>query len=167
LILSTKSVRRIGGSAERAIEEAKEQALKEKLKAEREAALKAMRDAVTVTLVSKKVRPEYGRSGMLLDEHLQVSFGYKNNTARDITGVKGHISVRDLFDDEISGFLISNDDTMRAGEAIVWTGSRSVKYALGSNKDRKLADLPEDKYRIVWEPEIIVFADGTKMAAPE
>ena len=153
--------------ADRAIEEAKEQALKEKLKGEREVALKAMRQAVTVTLVSKKIANEYGRSGMLLDEHLEVSFGYKNNTAKDIAGVKGHISVRDLFNDELSGFMVSNDDTIRVGGAVIWTGSRSVKYALGSNKDRKLADLADDKYKIVWEPRTIVFSDGTRMAAPE
>lgn len=152
--------------ADAAMEEAKQQALKDKLKAEREAAMKPMREAITVTLVSKKIRPEYV-SGMLLNEHLVVVFGYKNNTDKDISGVKGYISVKDLFGDEISGFLISNDTTIKAGQTITWTGSRSVKFAFGDNKDRKLAELEDEKYKVVWEPKIIVFKDGTKLTVPD
>lgn len=153
--------------ADATIEEAKQKALKDKLLAEREAVLKPMREAVTVTLVSKKVSPEYGSSGMVLDEHLVVIFGYKNNTEKDIAGVKGYVSVKDLFGDEISGFLISNDTTIKAGQSITWTGTRSVKYARGDNKDRKLAELTDDKIKVVWEPRVIVFTDGTKLAPPD
>ena len=153
--------------ADAAIEEAKQQALKVKLQAEREAAMKPMKEAITVTLVSKKVRPEHGYSGMLLDEYLEVTFGYKNNTEKDIAGAKGYISVKDLFGDEISGFLISNDTTIKAGQTVTWTGSRSVKYPRGDNKDRKLAELDDDKYKVIWEPRMVVFKDGTKLTVPE
>lgn len=152
---------------ERAAEEAKQKALAEKLKAEREVAMKAMRDVVTVTLVSKKLREERGMSGMTLDEHLEVTFGYKNNGAKDIAGVKGRIVVQDLFGDAVSTFGVSNDTTIPAGASTTWTGSRSVKFSLGSNKDRKLAELSDDKFKIVWEPQVIVFSDGSKMAASE
>lgn len=153
--------------ADRELEEAKEKALKQKLKTEREAAVAKMREAVTVALVSKKLRQEHGSSGILMDEHLVVTFGYKNNTDKDIAGVKGYISVKDLFGDELSGFLISNDDTIKAGQSITWTGSRSVKYAVGDNKDRKLADLPDDKFKLEWEPRTVVFKDGTQLSAPK
>lgn len=153
--------------ADRAIEEAKEAALKEKLRADQEAAMKAMRDVVTLTLVSKALKEERGMSGMLMDENLQVTFGYKNNSTKDIAGVKGYVSVNDLFGDEISGFAISNDKTIKAGETVTWTGSRSIKYSMGNNKDRKLAELTDDKYKIVWEPKVVVFTDGTKLVAPD
>jgi len=153
--------------ADRVVEEAKEAALKEKLRAERETAMKTMRDVVTVTLVSKALKEERGMSGMLMDENLQVTFGYKNNSAKDIAGVKGYVSVKDLFGDELSGFAISNDTTIKAGETATWTGSRSVKYSMGSNKDRKLAELTDDKYKVIWEPKVVVFADGTKLKAPD
>ena len=153
--------------ADRVVEEAKEAALKEKLRAERETAMKTMRDVVTVTLVSKALKEERGMSGMLMDENLQVTFGYKNNSAKDIAGVKGYVSVKDLFGDELSGFAISNDTTIKAGETATWTGSRSVKYSMGSNKDRKLAELTDDKYKVIWEPKVVVFADGTKLTAPD
>lgn len=153
--------------ADAALEEAKQQALKVKLQTEREAALKPMREAITVTLVSKKIATERGYSGMVMDESLEVMFGYKNNTDKDISGVKGRISIKDLFGDEISAFQISNDSTIKAGQSITWSGSRSVRFSMGNNKDRKLADLPDDKFKVVWEPQAIVFADGTKLAVPE
>ncbi|WP_246606808.1 hypothetical protein [Novilysobacter antarcticus] len=152
--------------ADQEAEEQKQAALKVLLQAQREAAIKPMREAVTVTLVSKRINPEYGYSGILMDENLEVIFGYKNNTQKDISGVKGYVSVRDLFGDELSGFAISNDDTIPAGESITWTGSRSVKYAVGDNKDRKLAELDDSKYKVNWEPRMIVFADGTKLEVP-
>ena len=153
--------------AERNSEEAKQAALAAKLQAEREAALKPMRSAVTVTLVAKEIVPKRGMSGMLLDEYLNVTFGYKNNTEKDIAGVKGLISLRDLFGDKISEFLVSNDSTIKAGESVTWTGSRSLQYSIGDNKDRKLGELTSDKYKLLWEPRIIVFSDGSKLAVPE
>ena len=117
--------------------------------------------------VTLDMSPGYGYSGIVTDENLQVVFGYKNNTDRDVAGVKGYVSVKDLFGEEISGFLISNDNTIPAGQSATWTGSRSVRFALGDNKDRKLAELGEDKYKVVWEPEMIVFKDGTKLTAPK
>ncbi|WP_337054082.1 hypothetical protein [Pseudoxanthomonas sp. USHLN014] len=150
------------------IEEAKQAALKAELQAKRDAAIKQMRDAVTVTLVDKKIEPEYGFSGMLMDENLEIRIGYHNNTAKDIAGVKGMLTVNDLFGDKLSAFAISNDDTIPAGGSIEWQGTRSVKYAGGSdNKDRKLAALDDSKYTVVWEPSQIVFADGAKLEQPE
>ena len=153
--------------ADQKAEEQKQAALKAALQAKREAALKPMKEAVTVTLVSKQIKPEYGYSGILMDENFVVTFGYKNNTAKDIAGVKGYISVRDLFGDELSGFAVSNDDTIAAGKSITWTGSRTVKYAVGDNKDRKLAGLDDSKYKVVWEPQVIVFSDGSKLELPD
>jgi hypothetical protein len=154
-------------AAEQEAEEQKQAALKAVLLAKREAALKPMMEAVTVTLVSKELKSEHGFSGIVTDEKLVVTFGYKNNTAKDISGVKGYVSVRDLFGDELSGFAISNDTTIPAGQSVTWTGSRSVKYAIGDNKDRKLADLEDSKFKVVWEPQVIVFVDGSELRLPE
>lgn len=144
-----------------------EKALRDKLQAEREAALKLMREAVTVTLVSKKLAEERGYSGIVMDEKLEVVFGYKNNTGKDIAGVKGRIAVQDLFGDELSAFQVSNDDGIRAGGTRTWTGSRSVQFSLSSTNDRKLAGLASDKYKVVWEPQTIIFADGTSLKTPD
>lgn len=153
--------------AEAKLEEARQEALKAKLKTEGEAALKAMREAVTVTLVSKRLVVNRGYSGMVLDENIEVIFGYKNNTTKDVSGVKGSILVQDLFGDEISTFQVSNDATIKPGESSTWTGSRSVKFTFGHNNDRKLVELSDDKYKIVWAPQVIVFKDASKMVAQD
>jgi hypothetical protein len=153
--------------ADAALEEAKQQALKAKLQAEREAAMKVMREATTVTLLSKKIASERGYSGIVLDEKIQVTFGYKNNTDKEIVGIKGLVLIKDLFGDDISRFQISNDTTIKAGQTSTWAGSRSVKYAFGNNNDRKLAELDEDKFKVVWEPQMVLFKDGAKLTAPE
>ena len=153
--------------ADAALEEAKQQALKAKLQAEREAALKPMREAITVTLVSKKLATERGYSGMVMDENLEVTFGYKNNSSKDISGVKGRVSIKDLFGDDISAFQISNDSTIKAEQSTTSTGSRSVRFSMGHNNDRKLAELDDEKFKVVWEPQVIVFVDGTKLTVPE
>lgn len=148
--------------------EARERALKEKLKAERDLAVAKMRDVVTVTLVSKELKPERGYGGRIMDEHLVVTFGYKNNGEKDIAGVKGKISIRDLFGDEVTGFQVSNDETLRAGATSTWTGSRSVMYAAGRHgNDRKFAELADDKFKLQWEPQVIVFNDGSQLTVPK
>jgi len=37
----------------------------------------------------------------------------------------------------------------------------------GGSDDRRLSTLDADKYRVVWEPQIIVFTDGTKLSVNE
>ncbi|MDI6765310.1 MAG: hypothetical protein QME52_00535 [Bacteroidota bacterium] len=153
--------------ADAAIEEAKQHAVKAKLQGEREAAMKPMREAITVTLVSKKIKAERSSNGIIWNENLEVIFGYKNNTDKDIAGVKGYISIRDLFGDEISGFLISNYNTIKAGQTVNWMDSRSVRFTIGNNNDRKLAELEDDKLKVVWDPRMIIFKDGTSLTVPD
>jgi hypothetical protein len=149
-----------------AIREAEDKIAAEKIKAEHEAAITAMRDVVSIGLVKKSIGSERGASGMEIDKGITVSFSFSNKSSKDISGIKGKIIAIDQFGDEISAFQISVDEGIKAGGATVWEGSRSVKYAFGSNnKDEKFAALPDDKYMLVWEPQTIVFTGGTKLSA--
>jgi hypothetical protein len=130
------------------------------------AARSSLSDAVTVTLADKRVVEETGRSGLVLDEKLTIAFTYRNNTDRDIAGVKGTVTVQDIFGERLSSFAISNDDNLKAGGTSIWRGERSIRYSLGRNQDSKLAGLSPDKYAVKWDPEVIVFADGTKLEKP-
>jgi hypothetical protein len=60
--------------------EKEEKALQAKLAAEREKAMDAMRQAVSVTIMGKRINTEYGSSDIVIDELLSVKFGYRNNT---------------------------------------------------------------------------------------
>jgi hypothetical protein len=146
--------------------EAEEAALKAKLQAERDKAVAVMQQAAVVTLVSKKIATETGYSGIVTDEKLLVTIGFKNTSGKDIAGIKGILNFNDIFGDEITGIAFSYDQTLKAGDTATWAGERSVKYGLHSDKDRKFAALPDDKFKAIWNPEAIVFTDGTKLDAP-
>ncbi|WMJ68812.1 hypothetical protein [Stenotrophomonas sp. 24(2023)] len=152
--------------ADQKLQEAKEAALKAELSAKREAAMKQMRDAVTVALVSKEITQERGYSGIVMDEFISIRVGYQNNTQKPVSGVKGILSITDLFGDRITEFAISMDDTIDVDHTVTWTGRRSVKFPQGDNDDRKLVALEDAKYKVTWNPEVIVFADGSKMELP-
>lgn len=145
------------------IENKRQEQLKTELQKRQDTQTAQMRNAVTVTVVSKSIEPEIGYSGIVTDENIVVEFGYRNNTLKNIAGVKGTISIVDLFGDEMSAFNVSNDDTIKVGESSVWRGSRSVRYSLGNSQDRKWAELSDDKYTVVWQPNVIVFEDGTQI----
>lgn len=138
----------------------------EALKLARSKSIELMRAAVSVNIGDKFIHSETTSSGIELDRQIGVNFVFKNNSEKDIAGVKGIVTAKDLFGDEISGFAISNDQTIKSGGVVMWRGSRSVKYALGKNQDEKFVALPSDKFTLHWEPSMIVFADGTKMTTP-
>lgn len=152
--------------AANASKEADEKALKEKVLKERERAMGAMRSAVTVTLVSKKIATET-MSGIETDRKIEVVIAYQNNTDKAVAGVKGTLEVQDIFGDELSGFAVSNETTIEPGATVTWTGGRSVKFSMNSNKDEKLAGLADDKYKVIWNPKMIIFGDGTKLSATD
>lgn len=147
--------------------QAKARVIADEMRAKEKAASDEMRAAVTVTVVKKALREDWGASGRVkTDEVLDVTFGYQNNTDKPIKGVKGLIVIKDMFGDKLSAFAVSNDKAIPAKGRSTWTGGRSVQYAFGSdNKDRKFAELADDAYQMVWEPEVILFADGTRLPA--
>lgn len=148
-------------------EEDEAKALKEKLKAEQEAVMKQIREAVSVALISKKVESERGYSGIEMDRKLVVSIGYKNNGSKDIAAVKGEVRIVDLLGDEVTGLVISNNDTIKVGGTSVWKGSKSLRFSMNSSADEKFANLPDDKFKVIWLPKAIAFTDGTKLSVPD
>ena len=152
--------------ADQALKATAEKAVAAQLKAEQEVAAKVLQALVSVSLVRKRIEVERGYSGIEMDRNLSISFRFKNNSGKNIAGVKGRVEARDLFGDAISGFQISNDQSIKVGESITWVGTRSVKFPSGSNNDEKLVELTDDKFTIIWEPQVIVFEDGTKANRP-
>lgn len=145
------------------VKDAEQKAAADKLNAEREATLSALRSIVSVSLISKSVDSERGSSGIELDRKLFVKFRFTNNGTKGIAGVKGLVIALDQFGDTLSRFGISNDETIGVGKSADWSGERSVKYSFGNNKDEKFSELPADKFKLQWEPETIIFIDGTKV----
>lgn len=149
-------------SAKAKMKEAEEKALKEKVKAEQQKVMEEMSKVALVTLVSKEIESER-MSGITIDEKLMVTLAFKNISPKDIAGIKGTLDATDIFGEQLSGFNISYDKTLKPGETATFVGGRSVKYGMNASNDRKFAGLPEDKYKLSWKPAVIIFGDGTKL----
>jgi hypothetical protein len=150
--------------AEEAKRKAEEEALKRKLEAERAAAVKAIQEAVTVTLLKKRRLESDWQSGRISDQ-LRFSLGFENKTDKPIVGVSGSMKFVDIFDKEVaeSGFKMT--DTIPPHGTITWNGVKDHNQFMDS--DRALWNLEEGKYTATFVPEMIVFEDGTKLTVPK
>lgn len=148
--------------------EAEEKQQKAKLKEEQDAMRSEILKAASVSLISKKTHTRHGAfSGLQMDKTLMIEVGYKNIGDKNIAMIKGELKVVDLLDDEVTSFIISNDQTIKAGSTSVWKGSRSIQFGLNRGADEKFAAMNEDKYKTIWIPKAIAFTDGTRLVVPE
>jgi hypothetical protein len=137
-----------------------------KQKSEADAALKRfeqesarLRGIVTVTPVAKSFSEgDY-------ESYVNFRFVVKNNGDKAVAGFKGHVKTTDMFGDMISRLQIKEDDPLQPGaERVV---SSSYGYNKYIDRDTKLRFTEFTKMKFVWEPELILFADGTQLAVPE
>ncbi len=149
---------------EQAKREAEAKALKEKLEQERATLRKQVDEMLTVTVVQLKLEKGSFESGNIIDRQL-IKLGFQNKGTKDIMGIKGEVKFIDIFDKEVASVLFSYDGGLKAGTSSTWTGSRNYNQFLQEHK--ALANLKEGKYKTRFEPEIIVFADGSKLVVKE
>lgn len=149
---------------EQEAKEAEQKALKQKVENERAAIAKQINDAVTIAVVDLFLQKGSFESGDLEDKQV-IKLAIKNKTAKDITGVKGSIRFIDIFDKEVGNISFGYDEGISAGETATWTGSRRYNQFIEEHK--AIANLQEGKYKIAFDPEAIVYADGTKILMPQ
>jgi hypothetical protein len=140
---------------EQAIEKKKQDELAEQLRIEEEARLSRLRDVLTVALV-KKEYVEYN-----YQDYINISFGFKNNSDKEIRAFKGGIVFADLFDETIKESSITYDEPIPANSSIVWNAS--LDYNQFSSEDKLLRNKDLDDIKLVWKPEKFMFTDGTSL----
>ena len=117
-----------------------------------------LRAIVTVTPVRK------GFSEADYQSYVTFQMVAKNNGDKAVNGFKGHVKVTDMFGDLIARLEVKEDETLAPN------AQRVFRTAYGYNqfmdRDTKLRFTAYDKMKFIWEPEIIVFADGTQLAVP-
>lgn len=144
--------------------EAEAQALKEKLERERVALRKQVDDILVVTVLGKKIIKGSFESGNFMDRQI-IKIGFQNKGIKDIRGIKGEVKFIDIFDKEVGGISFSYDDGVKAGKTATWTGARDYNQFIANH--RALANLEEGKYKIRFEPEMIIFSDGARIEIKE
>lgn len=150
--------------AEQAKEELKSKALAAELQKKQLEATKVMNEAVTTSLVNLGFRQADWENGALSD-YFVIQLGFKNNTGKNITGIKGVVVLKDIFDAVIKQVEISNDDGVSAGQSTV--GTYTLDYNQFIDEDVKLNNTDFDKIRYSWTPVTYLFEDGSSMKMPE
>ena len=149
--------------AEQKQKEAEAAALKAKLQKEIAEARRVIDEAVVVTVIKLwRSRKDFD-AGRFSDAQA-IKLGFQNKTTKGIAGVSGKMVFTDMFDKKISDVHFSFDDGIKAGGTATWTGSRRINQF--DSEDRALANIAEGKYTAKFEPEMIVFVDGTKLRVP-
>ena len=152
---------------EKALREKKEKEeaeLKAKLEAEKIATIKAINDVVTVTLVSKKELPaDY--QARRYSEYQQFNIGIQNNSDKTIAGVSGELEFVDLFDKTVGAVNFRITENIPSGSTHTWIGGRDYNRFLESHKAVWNLSLGEFKTR--FNPEAVIFSDGSKLKMPE
>ena len=149
---------------EQEAKEAEQRALKEKVEKERAALKQQINGAVTVAVVDLHLRKGSMESGDFEDKQI-IKLALENKGQKDIAGIKGTIKFIDIFDKEVGSISFGYDDGIKAGATASWSGSRRYNQFLEEHK--AIANLQPGKYRTVFEPEAIVYVDGTKIIMPE
>jgi len=142
-------------------EEAKAEALRKKVEAERKAKQEEFAKLLSVVLVSKK-----NSMGEYSQRWVRLELAYENKSDKDIQGVKGLLTLNDLFGDKILNVRWSYDAGVAAKQTTV---ERKSGIDINQFKDShmKLWNTDFDKLKSSFEVSTIIFKDGTRMDAPE
>jgi hypothetical protein len=144
------------------MEATKKRLQEEKLRHEAELAIKKLNEAVTVTLSNKKLLKvkEQGKT----IEKIEVAFSYKNNLDKDISLVKGVISIKDMQDKVFSTFPVAITIPIKTAEVMTLSGSRPIGID-PNNDDAQFAKMENTNFSVNWDPSEITLSDGTILTA--
>ncbi|MDL5514823.1 hypothetical protein QSE00_23640 [Arenibacter sp. M-2] len=129
--------------------------LVEKVKREEEDKRQRLASTLTVVLYDK------GYEKYDYEDYLTYSLAFENKTDKDIRAFKGSISLHDLFDTEIKTINLTIDDPISAGET--FRGTYTTDYNQFIDEDKRLKNKGMEDLKIVWNPEKIIFMDGTTL----
>lgn len=139
-------------------QEKAEAELKAKVEAQKKAKIAEINKILTVALTKKEGFSSFGGNN-ITDIGLEVAF--ENKGSKDIAGIKGVAHFNDMFGDNIQSINISYDDGVKANSVATYSGS--VNYNQFQNEDKKLLNTELSKIKFNFEPQVILFADGSKL----
>lgn len=141
---------------------AEENALKERLAQEAAAARAAVERAVAVVLVSKRQVPSNPGAGRYSDQQ-GFTIGVTNRADKTVTGVSGTLEFVDRFDVVVGAVSFRMAQEIQPGFDAVWEGVRDYNQFI--KEHRAVWQLSEGEYTTRFEPDVILFADGTRLTA--
>lgn len=125
----------------------------DKIKMETDAMRQRMSSYLGVTLSAKLFSKVNNK------DCFTYSVTFRNTTSKNIKMVVGSISLNDLLDREIKNIQIVLDEDMAANSVL--KKEYVVTYDAGNEDDNRIRSKELVDLRIVWNPEKIIFKDGT------
>lgn len=137
------------------VKETAEKETREKAKAAEEKQRGALLQALSVTLYDK------GFTNVSYQDYITMKFSYENTAGKDVRGFKGTVVFKDLFGDEIKSVSLKEDNVLKAGETK--RVERTLDYNQFMKDDTRLKNTTLDNLKVEWQPETIMFADGSSL----
>lgn len=129
-------------------------------KAKREVTLRSMLASLTVGIVSKSFQAANFENGTYQDA-ITMTFAFKNTSSKDIRAFKGVVVYKTLMGDLITQMNLERDQVISAGHSATWDAQ--TDYNQFMDKDVKLRNTDLKNLKIEWQPQSILFTDGTKL----
>ena len=135
--------------------EAEQKALAEKAAKDEAERIKKLTESVIVSCFEK------GYSEVDYQDYITYKFVILNKSDKAIRAVKGGITFTNLFDEKIKSLSFVYDKPIEAGEQVNWDATTEYNQFMSEDKTLKNKDLKDLK--VVWNPEKILFEDGTTL----
>lgn len=141
--------------AEQEKKEAEQKALAEKAAKAEALRLKQLTEAVIVSCFEK------GYSEVGYEDYITYKFVVQNKSDKTIRAVKGSITFNNLFDEKIKSLSFVYDQPIKAGSEANWNATTDYNQFMDSDRKLKNKDLKDLK--VVWNPEKVIFEDGSSL----
>ena len=117
-------------------------------------------ESLAVSLTEKEAKTSDFSEPYLVCQFLAV-----NHSLKRISGFKGVMTLKDMFGDVLVHFTIKQDDGINPGSSKQFAQSFECNQFISDQMKARDTDL--SKLKAEWEPESILFDDGTSLKADQ
>lgn len=124
--------------------------------------IQAIKSAVSVRYINKKIRVDEDGN-----EILSLIIGMENNSGKDVHQVRGKMLMMTNDGIEAATLKINNHQVIRSGSSSLWKGSYSLDTNLNGLVNKRLAKISDKDLKGIWVPELILFSDKSRLQISE
>lgn len=146
--------------ADQKAQAAKAAALAEQIRERHEAQVRALKNALTIAMVGKGFQPA-DWSNFEYDSFITMEFALHNNSQKTIRAVKGTTIFRNSLGDQIYSTHLEYEQPIQPGHTDLYDGT--LKYNEYDSSLSSLKDADSKNVHLDWQPQLIIFTDGSRL----
>ncbi len=151
-------------AAEEKTEADRQKRLADEAKAKADALTSELRKSIDLTVYDKGFRPANPLGGSF-SAQINIKCVYQNNSTKDIRAFRGKVRFTDLFGSEIFTTGLTISDPIAAGKKGNWDGV--IEYNQFVSQHQQLRNTELKDMKVIWLPESVIFADGSKIGGDQ